>query len=302
MTLERILARCACLAVALAIVGMTTCQLRAQTITLSPQGPEALRSLTGRRIPGFQLVAAMPCAPDDKPVEFVGGDVYRAATEARYAWQAPEVAERILTRNAGLNWRNVLIFSLQSASSVATMAMGGGIVSATGSAIAGAAIGHGLVDSAVPFVQSRRPDPQPVAGMLFKPDQRYVLPPGGCAWGYLGATFPSGSGPVTLAAAMDSPEWFTSALQRQMLPAQIQTSRAGFAWLPLDSVERNTRSDDGNDVPADHSTRFVHSDLLRSPNFPAQADPTPPGTFWAMKIRGTSFERPVDVWALVAGR
>lgn len=193
------------------------CPTKGQTITLSGQGSEALRNLTGRRIPGFQLVGVTACAPNDRPIEFSGGRVYEAAAKAGFKWSGTEVASVNLARNATLNWRNLAIFIARTGSSALTVAAGGGILSIGAQGVAGLALGHQFMDDGIQFVQGRVPDPQPVVKRIFEAESRYSLTPNGCIGGYIGSAFPSGPiSAVTVAMDAPSPAWFDLAVSHSV--------------------------------------------------------------------------------------
>ncbi len=219
-----------------------------QDINLSPQGPEILRQITGRVIPNFQLVAVILCSPPDRPVIANGGDIFHFAAQQGFAWEAPEVADRILTRTAGLQWRNTLIFGAQVATGVMTAVAGGGIISASSQVVSGLSFGHNIIDQAIPFVRSRAVDPAVVVGLLIKPDTKYELSPKSCISGYIGAKYPSGPRTAVVSQMdMQSPDWYELALSRK----EVETTKAVLAALKSEGASHEDRP-----LRAERSERF----------------------------------------------
>ena len=235
----------------------------AQTITFSPQGAEALRQFTGKRISGEQLVGVLVKAPLDRPVQVSGGDIFQAASAAGFAWRTPDVAKYNLSRTAQFNKRTVWIHILQTLSSTAVSALTSGLISVPMEYQAGPAIGHSLVDQTIPFIRFRVPDPSRLLEKLFDTDT-VTLSPGQSMVGYIMAAFPGPKDTRLLSINLATPAWFELAqLKLEKHTEDVMLTRfellmrgqvagaawngppdmlpAGYAPLTLEQAEKNLK-------------------------------------------------------------
>lgn len=178
------------------VVALSTVCVHAQTVTLSPQGSGALVQLAGRSIKGFQLVALDICT--DVPLSVSGGIVYRAATRAGFAWEAPEVAQVQLERTSNLNWRNVTVSTIVIGSTAAAMMISGGVIAASGPWVTALIAGHGLADQVSGLIKSHAPDPRNVTALLLRVEDSIELNVNQCKHGFIGAAYPGPKGAVTV--------------------------------------------------------------------------------------------------------
>lgn len=165
-------------------------------ITFSPQGSSVLRALTGKRISGFQIVAAMAC---DFTVS--GGQIYEAATQQGYAWTAPEATATLITRTANIDWRNIVPTLLANGTSGAALLVAGGVIHAPAAWLTGLIAGHGALDLVQSQIRAYAPDPTQVLSKLAQVSETITLEPGQCAERFIGAQF-TGKPKVTPSTAV----------------------------------------------------------------------------------------------------
>jgi hypothetical protein len=158
-------------------------------VSMSPQGAEALKALTGKRVPGVQIVAVTTCS--DAAVAISGGALYQAAAGAGIATISARLAPAIIARSVDRNWKKITVDVIGAASGIAA-----------GWAPAGAATaliaGHLVGDQVSGFLRPRIPDPSVLLTGLIDASARFDVDAGGCREGFMLAAFRKNAAPIVL--------------------------------------------------------------------------------------------------------
>jgi|SRR6185295_11365174 len=128
------------------------------TVSFSGQGAEALRALTGKRIPGIQMVQGTVCSHGTGSVSV--GAVIQEAHRQRFQTLLPSVGTAIVQRTVNLNWRNITMNVFRIATGTALMIFTGGTVTASAAVTSGVAYAHGFSDT-LPLLFTGVPKPDP---------------------------------------------------------------------------------------------------------------------------------------------
>lgn len=170
--------------------------LRGQQVTFSPQGAAALKALTGKRIPSFQIVSVLACA-ETNAASLTGGSVYELAAQAGYQWIDPDAAAVIINRTVAFNGWTLAENALIDGSSFGALLVAGGVIKAGASILTSLIAGHSFLDQVQGRLKGYAPDPTPVLRKLLQADTVLSLQPHQCIDRYLGAQFHKNAQPQT---------------------------------------------------------------------------------------------------------
>lgn len=157
------------------LLGLTLCAAaQAQTISIAPQGQQALRALTGKRIQGIQILGAIVC-PAEGNTSISGGAVYREAIALGFTPIIPVLAQSVITQAVSHNWRWYAIEAFK-VGSIAAAGLGAGRVVAMSSAkLAALVIAHQIGDELSARAQERIPNAGPLISSLLDPEETLDL-------------------------------------------------------------------------------------------------------------------------------
>ena len=143
------------------------------TVSFSGQGAQALYALTGKRIPGLQLVQATVCSPITTQISV--GEVIQLANAHHFQTQLPEISAAIIRRTSNLNWRNVAVNSSRILTGAALVLVTGGTIASTPAWQVGMALAHTGSDALPGLFSLGTPDPSPFLNSVVPADSQLDL-------------------------------------------------------------------------------------------------------------------------------
>ena len=143
------------------------------TVSFSGQGAQALYALTGKRIPGLQLVQATICSPITTQISV--GEVIQLANAHHFQTQLPEISAAIVRRTSNLNWRNVTVNTSRILTGAALVLVTGGTIAATPAWQVGLALAHTGSDALPGLFSLGTPDPSPFLNSVVPADSQLDL-------------------------------------------------------------------------------------------------------------------------------
>lgn len=155
------------------------------TVAFSPQGPTALKALTGKVIPSVQLMFIDVCAEGVATIP--AGKVYEAAVRANISPIGPATASTILTQTAGRNWRVYVLETYKVLSIVGVTLVASDTIkqklSDKGITAGMLAATNIAADQISNNLKSRVPDPTPLLTTLLGADTVFSFSGPGCRSG-----------------------------------------------------------------------------------------------------------------------
>ena len=146
--------------------------------SIAPQGAEALRALTGKRIKGVQVLSVTVCS--DVPASISGGMLYQAVARAGIAPISSKLAPAIIERTVDRNWRKIAIELIRSATLIGATLTSSGVITATKTVTNLLIVAHTAGDEVSGILQSRLPDATPLLSNLLASEATISLGAGGC--------------------------------------------------------------------------------------------------------------------------
>ena len=187
---------------------LLTFPILCQTLSVdySPQGPVVLQDLTGKVIPGMQVVTALVCT--DTPLlqsngtGFGGGKIYTSATDAGFTWTSDLSVQPVLDAIVQKNWKTITLQLLTRGALLAAEITSGGIIKVTSSVTTGLIIGHDVSDQTIGFLKDHAINSAPLTQNLWQSNNTYDITT--CRQGYMMArwtkTAPMNAKRVTIPA------------------------------------------------------------------------------------------------------
>lgn len=165
---------------------------RAQVeMSFSQQGPEFLRSMVGRVIPGEQVLEVTVCSNIIEPMPLSGGEIYQAAAMSGIATISKRAAPSIFSRQVQRSIPQRLLDLGKLGALGAAFFGTGGFITMSKTVIGALVAAHGASDQLAPALEKRVPDPTPLLNGLIDATEAYVLPASGhgCFEGFVLAKF-----------------------------------------------------------------------------------------------------------------
>ncbi len=148
------------------------------SVSFSPQGAEALKTVAGRKIPGVGLTEVVLCSSTTEVVS--NGRVYQAAVRNGLSPLSPALASATLGRIAATNFWSLALDGITDLGGL-TAALGAAhVIQMTDQMVTGLAMARPAVDIAKIRVRARIPNPAPFEGMLLDPTKSSVFTGPGC--------------------------------------------------------------------------------------------------------------------------
>ncbi len=149
-----------------------------QTVTFSPQGASALKSLTGKVIPSVQIVGVIVCPAVGNASNISAGRLYGAAVQARFSPILPKFAVSVIQSTVARNWRQYALEAAQVLSIAAVGLTASGVIKSTAQVTVGLATGHSIADYVSDRIRAKLPDAAPLILALLDPESKLDLSDG----------------------------------------------------------------------------------------------------------------------------
>jgi hypothetical protein len=152
-------------------VGPASATLSGGTITFSPQGAAPLKAVTGKVVPGLQIVgyAMNGC------MAVPGTAVYAAMGQAHFEWILPGLGEAVVNDAIASNKWKVAAYWIGEGSQAFVLLGTGQIVKVSMQTLAGMAFLHGATDRLKDHLASRVPNATPLFSQLLDPNTAQAL-------------------------------------------------------------------------------------------------------------------------------
>lgn len=140
-----------------------------QDILFSPQGASALRALTGKRIPGVQIVSVIACPARISLPSIGGGEIYAESIRQGYQPILLDFAPSVINEAVASNKKQIVLEAFKVASIVAAGLGAGGVVKMSMAEISALVIAHQVGDELSARIKERLPNPGPLMSALLDP-------------------------------------------------------------------------------------------------------------------------------------
>jgi len=146
---------------------------QAQIVSFTPMGPETLRALVGRLVPGVAAVDVEICPPrtgDPGSPRVRAASVYQTAVLKGYEPIGPNAVDPLLTRELQRNWRRIAADAVAIGTEAGAAITASGTVQTTQKTTASLAIAGVVLTLAARQLQTRIPDPSAWRSKLLSGD------------------------------------------------------------------------------------------------------------------------------------
>lgn len=166
----------------IAVVFAAVCFGAETRISVSPQGAASLKAMTGKRIPGVQILGVTMCS------DVRGGDVYQALNHVGIATIMPRNAVAIVEQTVNRNWRKTALDAGKIGALLAAAFTTSGVIAASPKVASALIVGHQVGDQVGELVRQRLPDPRGLLDALIDPEGR-IEAGAGCKVGMVMVVF-----------------------------------------------------------------------------------------------------------------